>query len=293
MMERWNTFADGIHHIGENGSGSDFHHAVFFRNGLKLPHRLKADENGVSFEKTRNIHAQFRAAGNEACVGIFLDGLKEVFQGVRPQENTAAGLVIEAGGILSRCFQHFPEGVFRIGGFPCREGCTTNGAVARAAAEVAAKMIVERVERFDFPPVTAFKNRSHEARCAVAALRAVAVDHGLLCGMHAIAGHAFHGDDFPAGECGEEGDTAVDRPEDALSVDVGINDNDRAGPAIALCTAFLGGGEVAAVKPIQQGCIWMQVVDFDFLAIEAKGKALEGFRGGGGVHQDLVRVASI
>ena len=98
----------------------------------------------------------------------------------------------------------FSERVFSISTIPPRKGldcCLTNGSVPRAAAEVAAKLVVKLVLGADVVAVITLEKRKHEARRAVAALRPVVFDHRILHGMKFTARReSLDGHDLPPRE---------------------------------------------------------------------------------------------
>ncbi len=115
--------------------------------------------------------------------------------------------------------------------------------VTRAAAQIAGQRIADLGARRRLARLVQCEERHDEARRAEAALRAMAVDEGLLDRMQRSfrAFQAFDGDELLAVERGHELDARVDRAKaHAVAIEFGEDHGARA--AIALGAAFLGAG---------------------------------------------------
>ncbi len=94
-----------------------------------------------------------------------------------------------------------------------------NRPVARAAAKIPAELIVELVGRAEVIAIVALEQRHDESRRAIAALRAVALDHLLLHRMQSgTARHAFDGDHFAPRQQADGNQTTVDRAIGSLAL---------------------------------------------------------------------------
>jgi len=116
--------------------------------------------------------------------------------------------------------------------------------VAGAAAEIAGELgpPVDRIA--GGPGVAAAGQRHHKARCAEAALRAVAVDHRLLHGREvAVASQPIHGHDVAAIHLEQEADAGVDGEVAGSAAGRGLRHQHRAGAAVALGTHDLRADE--------------------------------------------------
>src|SRR5690606_18073318 len=116
----------------------------------------------------------------------------------------------------------------------------------------------------------------HEARRAEAALRAVALDHGLLYGMERAVGAAqvLDRDQLPAVALRHEQDAGVDRAvADPLAVE--LAEHHGAGAAVALGAAFLGpGAPLGLAQPVQDGEVRIEPAQLARLVAKEKAHRL-------------------
>src|SRR6202042_96762 len=115
----------------------------------------------------------------------------------------------------------------------------------------------------------------HEAGGAVAALRAVVVDHGGLHGVElaVIAGEALDRHDLAAREHWKQRDAAVDSAVGGGSRRVPLDDRDRAGSAVALGASLLAAGQAARPEEIEKGRRRGFLSDLDPSAVDREIKA--------------------
>jgi hypothetical protein len=126
-------------------------------------------------------------------------------------------------------------------------------AIAGAPAQVAVQLVVDLPGLAEVVAVVALEHRDDEAGRAVAALRAVVLDHRGLHRVQRLArADALDGDDLAPGHHRQERDAAVDRPVGGLAAGGALDDRDRAGPAIALRAAFLAAGVPVPAQVAQQ-----------------------------------------
>ncbi len=123
--------------------------------------------------------------------------------------------------------------------------------VAGAAAEVAAQRCLQALwgqQRRGRSTVRVLvlierEQRHHDARGAEAALAAVALDHGRLGGMEALAPRqALHGGQHASLELMGRGDAGVGAVEADSAVGAGLTNGHRAGTTVAGGAALLGAG---------------------------------------------------
>ncbi len=205
---------------------------------------------GNSLKLLVDLDAHLGGPGHEHGVGRRgLERAERVERGGR-HEALVRARIIEVRELLVRLREREPEAIVRIrtilhaGGAVLErvDGGLADGSVPGAAAEVAAELVGEGRSAVEVVAVVRLEHRHHEARGAVAALRAVAVDHGALHGVDAALGDPLGGDDLAARDHREEGDAGVDGPPGA-----------GARAAVALGAALLGGGESLCAEPAEEG----------------------------------------
>ena len=138
-----------------------------------------------------------------------------------------------------------------------------NRFVAGAAAQVACQIVGQLLARWSRIGVeVAFitgRQRHHNTRCAVTALRGVGVDQCALDGVQSVGGgfNVFDRKQRLAVECRQEPDAGIDRLQMQRAIGCGLANNYGAGTAIAFSAAFLGTGAACVLtQPLQYraGC---------------------------------------
>ncbi len=133
------------------------------------------------------------------------------------------------------------------------DGRVTNGPITCAATKIAGKLIIKIVARAKVIAVIALKHRADEARRAIAALRAVALDHFALRRMqHTAARDAFHRNYFTSRQQTHGDKTTIDRAISGFTSGIAFEDRDRTRTAIALGTAFLRAGKSLRPEEFEQ-----------------------------------------
>src|SRR5262249_20798936 len=150
-------------------------------------------------------------------------------------------------------------------------GGVADGTIARATAEVAAKLIVELVGGADVAAVVALEKGHDETGSAVAALRTVALDHVLLNRVErSVTSDALNRNDFASGHETQWDEVSVDRTIARFALGIAVNDGDRAGAAIAFGAAFLGASQTGAAKVLEQRSIGRAVREADEPTVQRK-----------------------
>src|SRR5438067_2342284 len=91
------------------------------------------------------------------------------------------------------------------------DGCFADRTAASAAAEITAKLNIQLVGLAYIAAVVPLEKRHNEPRRAIAALRAVALDHLLLHRMEFFASDSLNGNDFAPGHQAERHQATIDR----------------------------------------------------------------------------------
>ena len=221
----------------------------------------RMDDHGQFSALLARQQPEVGAAGEDKGVRVFGERLRHFGEAGRAQERLAAGLVAfcRLGRRLCRHVRLITAGPGLAARLHRR---VDDGAVAGAAAEVAGQRVVHRL---GVDPLAAPAQRIEghdEARRAVAALGAVAVGHGRLHRVQAVAARQpLHGQHVGAVEVRQGQETGIDRPEGpAVLVPVpGAGgaigpggQHHRAGAAIPFGAAFLGAGEARMLADIVQ-----------------------------------------
>src|SRR6185436_16228595 len=104
--------------------------------------------------------------------------------------------------------------------------CFTNRTIAGATAKISAKLLVQLTRGAEVLAIIALEHRNDEARCAIATLRAVALNHLVLHRMEALLpgvlrraplsfNHItdpFDGSDLPSRQQTQRNKAAINRP---------------------------------------------------------------------------------
>ena len=129
----------------------------------------------------RDLDAYFRGARHQSRGGMVLHQREQLAEARRPEESRAAGRVIQRAQALARGpVQAGAERVLLARRVALGEGAergVADGAIARAAAEVAAQLVTELPRVAAVLAVVGFEERHHETGRTVAALGSVLPDH--------------------------------------------------------------------------------------------------------------------
>ena len=148
-----------------------------------------------------------------------------------------------------------------------------NRTIAGATAEVARKLFVEIVVGVKVVAIVTFKQRTDETRCAIAALRAVALGHRALHGMRLFGtANTLYTHDLTTREQTDWHETTVHRTIRGLAIGISLHNRNGARAAIAFRAAFLRAGETGAAKIFEQGRVGGDVGDANGSAIQSKFK---------------------
>jgi hypothetical protein len=206
--------------------------------------KLDADLGGTGHQLGRRVGVeQGEQAGQRGRAEEFLipDGIVERDRWMHRHLQPAGEVVVGRGRTLRQ------RGGRRIPDRP----------VAGATAEVAAELVADLPWFLATVAVVGLEHRDHEAGRAVAALRAVLLDHGRLHRVQlllvgAAPGQALDGHDLAAGEHRHQRDAAVECAVGRLALCVAVHERHGARAAVALGTAFLGTGQAVGAQPREQ-----------------------------------------
>ena len=235
-----------------------------------------------------DVHVPVGAAGEQSGAGVPGQQVEGVGQGKRPVKIALRRDEFSRLGRRGRLRAPLREGVFPVW---CAEGIrrVTNGAVAGAAAEVAAQGVqVEAVGGAVLLggalAVVLGGHARHEAGGAVAALRAAAPGEFALHRVEVrrrtepLGGH-----DFLPAECCQRDEAGVDAfPAGACALAVRCafpvrpGDEHRAGAAFALGAAFLAAGQALVAQPMQQRGVGGHVPDPPRGAVDGQLECVHG-----------------
>ncbi len=234
-------------------------------------------EQGVDLRLLVDEHADLGGAAHQLGLGVEHPQAQQLVERGGPEEGLPGGLVGEPLHRLRGLLQELRERV-AAARLTARERVhhgLADGRVAGAAAEVAAELIGDLRRRGHLVPVERLDHRHGEPRRAVAALRAVALDHGRLHRVQRLpVGDALHGDDLAPGHHRQQRDAAIDGAQDALAVRVGLDQRHRAGAAVALGAALLAPGEAGGAEVVEERAVGRLALDRAGPSVEGEGEAI-------------------
>ncbi len=144
-------------------------------------------------------------------------------------------------------------------------------AVAGAAAEVAADRLGPDLAGLAALAVVLGEEAHHEARRAVAALRAAGLDHRRLRRVQLVAvGEAVHGQHLAAGQP-HRGHQARVHGEEAAALAVRSHQHHRAGTALALGAALLHTGQAPLAQEVEQRLVGIGLAQGDGASVDDDG----------------------
>src|SRR5262249_13058332 len=144
---------------------------------------IEGNERREFLESFGEVEPEFRAAGDEASLGITPQEFEQRIEGRWTEE----GFVGRPIFLRHRCRRDFARGAVRravIGGRSQRlAGGIADGPVTRATAEIAAKLVVELPRLGEVGAMKRFEQRHDDAGRAITTLRAAMLDQAALDGM--------------------------------------------------------------------------------------------------------------
>ena len=165
-----------------------------------------------------------------------------------------------------------------------------DGAVSGAAAQVARQRLVGGVRVYALAlrgaALVQCKQAHDKAGRAKAALRTMALDHGLLHRVQRAVGPGQVGGGPQRHTVDGLGrlDTAVDSAVLQTAID-GLSHHHSAGPAVACGAAFFGGRQAQVLpQQVQQGAVWWDVMAFNHRIAVPKAQRRFSMREMSGVH---------
>ncbi len=239
---------------------------------LQLGHGLQRHHDLGVKGAVRQLQTQVGATGEHRGAGVHGEQVERVGQGRGAVERTAGGDhggARSSGGLDGCVGRGGRQGVVRrrstrrTGG----RGVTLAGRgtqastgpsdrrVPRAPAQVAFDHVgVDAVRAALRRVVVPGEHAHHESRRAVPALRAGALDHGLLHGVQLAVGtgHALDGDDVVADDRAHGHQAAVDRAVHVLPGRAPGHDDHGAGAAVAVAATLLGPDQAVSPNRTQQ-----------------------------------------
>ena len=275
------------------GVGADF---------PQLRHRFRGNHPRAARLLFVDLDADLRPAGDEPRAGIAPQQREQFRQRIRPREGFRAAFVVPARqrrlDAVEALRVRVARPFFGAAGEHYFARRVADGPVARAAAQVAAKLVRDLPGGADVLAVITLEHRHDEAGRAVAALRAVVLDHGALDGVQRAVRRrdALDRDQFPVREHRQQGDATVDGAPGRAAGGVGVEERHGAGPAVAFVAAALGPHPAGGPQPVEQRGVRGCVAHFHRLAVEHERKAFSldplhgcimrepagGFKGEGG-----------
>ena len=240
----------GRHGFGQFGfqpaqgySGADAHAFGIDGQLLQFGNAIQGNEGLFLMPAATHLDSEVGGTGYPRRIGMRLLEPERLIDEERREKSRG-----HLGRCQGRTLRRKGQAVIAHAGLTQALHGATDRQIAGASAQIALDGVI-----VELTFVATGKQAHHESGRAIAALRCMAIDHGLLYRMQGLAiGQMLHADHFAAGQEAERQQAAVDRAIAALSVCADIDQGHRASTAVAIGAAFLGTVAAGAVEPAQQ-----------------------------------------
>ena len=245
--------AEPLFDLGEGGRAADADDPVAELDGVEFSNRLGRDQVGEGPRLLVELDAHLGGARDQHRVGEGRPQREQLVDGLGPVE--ALALPPSEGERRQRrqgVVQPEVEAVALVALLQRVVHRVADGPIPGASTQVAAELVGHPVGLVAVGPVVALEHGHHDARGAVAALRAVAVGHRCLHRVRPPLREPLDGEQLAPVDHRKHRDAAAERAPRGVAVRVAVAHRQRAGAAVPLGAALLRAGGAVGAEPVEE-----------------------------------------